>query len=159
MKLADNNAIRRYLVDLKSKLEPKAPAVHDCEEVNGLKVVITCKAPTVNDESVITLVVDTQYVPDIGDLRVISFTSSEGDHLASASQTSLTAIARGGTKPYEYKFIVYNSNSNAWYKIQDFSSENICDWYTGPVGNKTLYVDVKDATGLVVREPLPVTVT
>ncbi len=91
-------------------------------------------------------------------LAVKSFTISPEGTLPTKSQATLTAEAEKGTEPYEYKFIVYNSTTEQWYKLKDFGPENTFDWYTGPAGNKTLYVDVKDATGKVVRAPLEVTV-
>ena len=92
------------------------------------------------------------------DLAVKSFTISPEGVLPTKSQATLTAEAEKGTEPYEYKFIVYNSTTEQWYKLKDFGPESTFDWYTGPAGNKTLYVDVKDATGKVVRESLNVTV-
>ena len=71
---------------------------------------------------------------------------------------TLTATATGGTAPYTYKFIVYNTQTKEWYKIRDFASENTCNWFSGAAGSKVLYVDVKDADGTVVRKELPVTV-
>ena len=92
-------------------------------------------------------------------LKVDKFTSSAGTELATKSHTTLLAKASEGTAPYEYKFIVYNETTQQWYKIQDFSDKNTCDWYTGPAGSKKLFVDVKDADGTVVRQELAVTVT
>ena len=74
--------------------------------------------------------------------------------LAAKTQATLTATAENGTAPYEYKFIVFNATTNQWYKLKDFGPESTFDWYTGPAGTKTLYVDVKDANGVVVRQPL-----
>ncbi|MBR5753871.1 MAG: hypothetical protein IKX83_05240 [Clostridia bacterium] len=92
------------------------------------------------------------------DLAVKSFTISPEGTLPTKSQATLTAEAEKGEAPYEYKFIVYNSSTEQWYKLKDFGPEATFDWYTGPAGNKTLYVDVKDATGKVVRKSLNVTV-
>lgn len=91
-------------------------------------------------------------------LAVTSFTSSKGTALSEKTNTSLTAKATGGKAPYTYKFIVYNKQTGQWYKIRDFASANTCDWYTGVGGFKTLYVDVKDSAGTVVRQALDVTV-
>ena len=74
--------------------------------------------------------------------------------LAAKTQATLTATASGGAGEYQYKFIVYNATTNQWYKLKDFGPESTFDWYTGPAGTKTLYVDVKDANGVVVRQPL-----
>lgn len=71
---------------------------------------------------------------------------------------TLTATAKGGTSPYTYKFIVHNTQTDQWYKIRDFASGNSTTWYSGAAGPKTLYVDVKDAKGTVVRQELAATV-
>ena len=96
-------------------------------------------------------------VTDSG-LKVDTFESSEGTELAMKTHTTLTATASNGVGDLQYKFIVHNEDNGQWYKIQDFTPDNSCDWYTGPAGNKTLYVDVKDADGTVVRQGLSVTV-
>ena len=88
-----------------------------------------------------------------------SLTSSKGTALAVDSHTTLTATVENGKAPYTYKFIVHNTQTDGWYKIQDFGSSNTCDWYTGTAGDKTLYVDVKDASGTVVRQELNVTIS
>ena len=74
--------------------------------------------------------------------------------LAAKTQATLTATATGGTGEYQYKFIVFNATTNQWYKLKDFGPESEFDWYTGPAGTKTLYVDVKDANGVVERAAL-----
>lgn len=110
------------------------------------------------DKTVIKRVELTNVVIKNQGLTVKSFTSSKGYELTAKSQTALTAVAENGKTPYEYKFIVHNDDNGQWYKIQDFSTKNTCDWYTGPAGHKTLYVDVRDTNGTVVRKGLNVTV-
>ena len=91
-------------------------------------------------------------------LTVTTFTSSKGTALTEKTTTTLRATATGGKTPYTYKFIVFNQGTKQWYKIRDFASGSTCDWYTGAPGTKTLYVDVKDGAGTVVRRDLGVTV-
>lgn len=91
-------------------------------------------------------------------LSVNSFSSSAGTSLKPKTYTTLSATASGGEAPYEYKFIVHNERTGQWYKIQDFSSKNTAKWYTSNADKKTLYVDVRDADGVVVRKALTVTV-
>ena len=64
-----------------------------------------------------------------------------------------------GTGDYTYKFIVYTQTTNQWYRIQNFSDQDTCSWYSGQAGEKMLYVDVKAEDGTVTRAGLPVTVT
>lgn len=94
-------------------------------------------------------------------LSVKSFTCSKGTNLNPNVNTTLTAEAEGGSESgkYTYKFIVYNTSSNQWWKIQDFSSKNTCEWNSGAKAEKHLFVDVKDTdTGAVVRKQLGVQV-
>ena len=91
-------------------------------------------------------------------LKVESFTIEPEGELATNTRALLQAKAIGGAGDYQYKFIVYNESTKQWYKLKDFGPESAYDWYTGPAGNKTLYVDVRDAEGTVVRKGLTVTV-
>ena len=85
--------------------------------------------------------------------------SSKGDSLNAKDTTTLIAEASGGSgSGYTYKFIVYNTETNQWYRIQDYSTQNTASWYTGVSGKKILYLDVKDGNGGYVRTPLNVTV-
>ena len=87
------------------------------------------------------------------------FTSSKGSTLNSGDTTTLMAKATGGSgSGYRYKFIVYNPQTNQWYKIQDYSASSSASWYTGAAGAKTLYADITDSAGNYVRTPLNVTV-
>ena len=84
---------------------------------------------------------------------------TEISNTVSANETiSLHACAFGGSGNYQYKFIVYNNNTKQWYKIQDFSSSDTCNWNTGSAGNKTLCVDIKDSEGSVKRVELSIKV-
>ncbi|MBO7690002.1 MAG: hypothetical protein J6T14_04095, partial [Clostridia bacterium] len=93
------------------------------------------------------------------ELRVTVFESSKGTSLTEKTETTLRATATGGVSPYTYKFIVYNTEMNQWFKIRDFESASTTVWYSGAAASKNLYVDVKDSTGKVVRRELPVNVT
>ena len=64
---------------------------------------------------------------------------------------TFTAEAAGGKEGYTYKFIVYNKTTGTWGLVQNYSSKNICTWTKGSAGDRYFYVDVKDATGNVVR--------
>ena len=65
MKLTDKNGLQHYLEDIAEKLSGKSRLNHKHSAINGLSVVVSDTAPTVDDESVITLVVDSEYVPEI----------------------------------------------------------------------------------------------
>lgn len=68
MKLVNPEQTKHYIDKLADVLDGKSNATHRHARVNGLKVVVTDTAPTVDDESVLTLVVDTAHVPDVGGL-------------------------------------------------------------------------------------------
>lgn len=70
MKLVNPEQTKHYIDKLADVLGGKSNATHRHARVNGLKVVVTDTAPTVDDESVLTLVVDTDHVPDVGGLTV-----------------------------------------------------------------------------------------
>ena len=47
------------------------------------------------------------------------------------ASVKLTANATGGNGSYQYKFIVYNTATKQWGKVQDYSSSNTCTWIAG----------------------------
>ena len=84
---------------------------------------------------------------------------STGSVTASVGSTvELSAGATGGSGSYTYKFLVLNTDTNTWFKLQDYSSNNTVTWKAGSEGNRKFYVDIKDSEGTVVRANV-VTVT
>lgn len=59
MKYTEYESLEQFLEDIKPKLNAKSPLKHSHNVVNGLSVVVSETNPTVNDESIITLVVST----------------------------------------------------------------------------------------------------
>lgn len=59
MKYTEYESLEQFLEDFKPKLNSKSPLEHSHNVVNGLSIVVSETNPTVNDESVITLVVRT----------------------------------------------------------------------------------------------------
>ncbi len=59
MKYTEYESLEQFLKDIKPKLNAKSPLEHSHNVVNGLSVVVSETNPTVNDESIITLVVST----------------------------------------------------------------------------------------------------
>ena len=70
---------------------------------------------------------------------------------AAGDKVTVKAAANGGSGKYTYKFIIHNLDTNEWFKLKDFSADNTFIWTAGKVGNREIFVDVKDATGKVVR--------
>ena len=79
-----------------------------------------------------------------------TLTASPSGSAVAGSTVTLTTKANGGAGNYTYKFLVCDVKGN-WYKLRDFASGNTLKWKTGSVGQKTLYVDVKDSNGTVKR--------
>ena len=68
MKIVKPEQTEHYIDKLSDVLDRKANIDHRHAKVNGLSVVIADTAPTVNDENLLTLVVDTAFVPVVGGL-------------------------------------------------------------------------------------------
>ena len=60
MKYTEYESLEQFLEDIKPKLNAKTPLEHSHNVVNGLSIVVSEINPTVNDESIITLVVSTE---------------------------------------------------------------------------------------------------
>ena len=69
-KFADFNALDRWKGHILDAIDGKTNSTHRHALVNGKRIVISDIVPTVNDENVITLIVDTAHVPDVGGLTV-----------------------------------------------------------------------------------------
>lgn len=87
---------------------------------------------------------------------ITSFTADKKSPQSSGTEVKLTANATG--KGLQYKFLLKNS-AGEWNVIRDYGTSNTTIWKTGAVGDKTLYVDVKDNTGKVVRKEMSYKVT
>ena len=69
-KFADFNALDRWKGHILDAIDGKSNSTHRQALVNGKRIVISDTVPTVNDENVITLIVDNAHVPDVGGLTV-----------------------------------------------------------------------------------------
>ena len=72
-------------------------------------------------------------------------TSKPGDKI------TFTAEGSGGKAGYTYKMVVYNKTTKTWGLIQNFNANNKITWTAGSAGDREFYIDVKDASGKVVR--------
>ena len=72
-------------------------------------------------------------------------TSKPGDKI------TFTAEGSGGKAGYKYKMVVYNKTTKTWGLVQNFNANNKITWTAGSAGDRVFYVDVKDASGKVVR--------
>ena len=84
--------------------------------------------------------------------KISSFVADKVSPQVTGTKVTLTAKATGsGT--LQYKFLIKDSKGN-WYIIKNYSTSNTAVWTTGATGTKTLYVDVKDSNGNVVRKEM-----
>ena len=72
-------------------------------------------------------------------------TSKPGDKI------TFTAEGSGGKAGYTYKMVVYNKTTKTWGLVQNFNANNKITWTAGSAGDREFYIDVKDASGKVVR--------
>ncbi len=86
-------------------------------------------------------------------LKINSFTTDKASPQVSGTKVTLKADAIGNGA-LQYKFLIRDNDKGTWYKLRDFAPLNTFIWTPGAKGNKTLYVDVKDSTGKVVRKEL-----
>lgn len=64
----------------------------------------------------------------------------------------ISGSAIGGSKDYTYSYLVHNKDNNSWYRFTpQFIESNTYKWTAGSIGNREFFVEVKDATGQVVR--------
>lgn len=87
---------------------------------------------------------------------ITSFTADKKSPQSSGTEVKLTANATG--KCLQYKFLLKNS-AGEWNVIRDYGTSNTTIWKTGAVGDKTLYVDVKNSAGKVTRKEMSYKVT
>lgn len=101
-------------------------------------------------------------VSDVVPLKIDSIKSSKGTTLGYKTRTLLSANASGGTAPYLYQFIIKNNDTGKIWTAQTFNASNSVEWLAGPQGaskGKTITVEVKDATGQIVKKTLDVAVS
>ena len=96
------------------------------------------------------------YTVKVAAPTVTSFTTDKKSPQKSKTEIVLSAKATG-TGTLQYKFLVKDASGN-WFVIQDYSASNITVWKPSKVGNKTLYVDVKDSNGQVTRKSMSYTI-
>ena len=92
-------------------------------------------------------------VPLSAELKSSAVTVKQGETV------TLTAVAKGGSGKYNYKFIINDKTDDKWYRLQDFGANNIITWKATIPGTKRLMVDVMDSTGKKVGHNITITVT
>ena len=92
-------------------------------------------------------------VPLSAELKSSAVTVKQGEAV------TLTAVAKGGSGKYNYKFIINDKTDDKWYRLQDFGANNIITWKATTPGTKRLMVDVMDSTGKKIGHNITITVT
>ena len=62
-----------------------------------------------------------------------------------------SGVFEGKTTGTPISMVVYNKTTKTWGLVQNFSSNNKITWTAGSAGDREFYIDVKDASGKVVR--------
>lgn len=154
MKLVKPEQTEHYIEKLADVLDGKSNATHKHARVNGLKVVVTDTAPTVNDESVLTLVVDTEHVPDVGGLTVetVGYVTKIFSYqaLADLPEAHFTMQAYLDDEPVEALYQVEIGSKVAI----PYSSENTFDTFFGTgVKVRVKYGDYEKLFNIAFTDP------
>ena len=90
-------------------------------------------------------------------LKINSFIANKTSPQIRGTEITLSAVA-SGTGVLQYKFLLKDNTTGNWAVIRDYSILNSCTWKANKAGNKTLYVDVKDENGNVLRKEMKYTI-
>lgn len=105
------------------------------------------------DKKVTSCTADVTYTATYAlEYKKTSITSNASSNLVvKGDKVTISATAEGGYGDYTYSYIVYNKDTKKWARVADNISSSKFTWKAGSAGNRVFYVDVKDATGKVVR--------
>ena len=78
--------------------------------------------------------------------------SANKSTMSVGDSVTVTAKATGGSGSYTYSFLVWNTDTNAWFRLNNtFTTGNTITWKASSAGNRKFFAEVKDSTGKVVR--------
>ena len=78
--------------------------------------------------------------------------SANKSTMSVGDSVTVSATATGGSGSYTYSYLVWNTDTNTWFRFNStFTSNNTLTWKASSAGNRKFYVEVKDTTGKVVR--------
>ncbi len=102
---------------------------------------MTCYAAGAGDDIAVT---------SAQSLGIIAFASAST--VQQGDTVQIAASASGGSGTYTYSYLIYNKDTNSWYRLTpSFGKSNIYTWKAGSKGNRIFYAEVKDSSGKVVR--------
>ena len=90
-------------------------------------------------------------------LKINSFIANKTSPQIRGTEITLSTVA-SGTGVLQYKFLLKDNTTGNWAVIRNYSILNSCTWKANKAGNKTLYVDVKDENGNVLRKEMKYTI-
>lgn len=65
---------------------------------------------------------------------------------------NMTAKASGGGKEYTYSFLIWNRDTDSWYRFnKSFTSVNTMKWNSNQTGRRVFFVEAKDEYGNLIR--------
>ena len=130
---------------------PDAP-IKNGKQFAGWYKDVNCTDGNEFDEKTIINDDITVYAKWIDKIEIGSFIADKASPQISGTTVKLSVKAKGNGI-LKYKFIIKDSKGN-WYLLRDYGTSNTYNWTTGAIGDKTLYVDVKDENGQVVRKSM-----
>lgn len=80
------------------------------------------------------------------DINIVKFDIDKKDSQELGTMLTITSRAEGGNGDLQYRFKVVDKNEKEII-LSDYSSTNIIEWTPEKVGEYTVYLTVKDATG------------
>ena len=142
-----------------AKYDDEYEIIQDYSENNMVKWLpqknnVTCTLTVqIKDENgnIINKIIDRYFIGE--SIYIDSFTTDKTSPQVSGTKVILKVEASGeGT--LQYKFLIKDNKTGNWAVLREYGTSNTYTWATKTIGDKTLYVDVKDSTGKVVRSQM-----
>ena len=129
----------------------------------GNSTTYTWTAPETGKYSLYVAVNDSEgnhtnaYVPiEVKKEQLIVSLKASAKSVLLGEKVSLTAIAKGGSEKYSYKFVLYDNDK--WKDLQTYGDSNTYTWTASKAGKYSLYVAVKDSEGNHTNSYVPIEV-
>ena len=129
----------------------------------GNSTTYTWTAPETGKYSLYVAVNDSEgnhtnaYVPiEVKKEQLIVSLKASAKSVLLGEKVSLTAIAKGGSEKYSYKFVLYDNDK--WKDLQTYGDSNTYTWNASKAGKYSLYVAVKDSEGNHTNAYVPIEV-
>ncbi len=87
----------------------------------------------------------------IGNMKPKVTVSVNKASVKAGDKVQITAKASAGKAKYQYRYLLQNPTTGNWSVLKEYSASNTYVWTAAGNGKKRVYVDVKDANGVVTR--------